>query len=100
MRCCEQYAYVPLSALLHDPYAPGIACSYVQARYGVPCDGAVCVADALLPGTTHVCLDDMDHFGPGWRLFPASDPYDPARLCLALTRLALERSASQLPEQC
>ena len=29
-------------------------------------DGCVCQADAVLPGSARVLLNDMDHFGPGW----------------------------------
>lgn len=88
-------AWGGLTSMLQGPVLLAPAIAYIRARYGRRSDGAVCVDDAILPGTVFVQLDDMDHFGPGWRLFPASDGYDPARLCLALTRLALERAAMQ-----
>ena len=62
---------------------------YVALRYGEWCDGCVCQADALLPGCPHVLLDDMDHFGPAWPSFPATDRYDPLRLWLVATCIAL-----------
>ena len=31
----------------------------------------------------------MDHFGPAWGSFPATDKYDPTRLWLACVSLAL-----------
>eukprot|EP00940_MAST-03C_sp_MAST-3C-sp2_P001475 g1475.t1 len=67
------------------------AIEYIKLRYEKACDGCVCVDDAILPGSLVVRLNNMDHFGPAYRSFPASDPYDPARLCLALTALALEK---------
>ena len=66
---------------------------YVKLRYEKECDGCICAEDAVLPGTMKVELSDMDHFGPAYRSFPASDPYDPARLCLSLTAVALEKGA-------
>eukprot|EP00939_MAST-03C_sp_MAST-3C-sp1_P004177 g4177.t1 len=65
------------------------AIEYIKLRYDKKCDGCVCTEDAVLPGSTAVFLSDMDHFGPAYRSFPASDPYDPCRLCLALTALVL-----------
>jgi hypothetical protein len=62
---------------------------FFALRYGEMSDGCVCKADAILPGCTRVILDDMDHFGPGWPSFPATDRYDPARLWLLATSLAL-----------
>ena len=62
---------------------------YVALRYGEVSDGCVCQTDALLPGTAHVLLNDMDHFGPAWSAFPATDSYDPARLWLVCVSLAL-----------
>ena len=53
---------------------------YVAVRYGEDCDGLVCQADAVLPHAARVVLDDMDHFGPAWPSFPATDRYDPPRL--------------------
>eukprot|EP00962_Isochrysis_galbana_P005702 scaffold1534_cov122-Isochrysis_galbana.AAC.2 len=62
---------------------------FFALRYGEWSDGCVCQADSILPGCTRVLLDDMDHFGPGWPSFPATDRYDPARLWLLATSLAL-----------
>ena len=31
----------------------------------------------------------MDHFGPAWKTFPATDRYDPTRLWLASAFIAL-----------
>jgi hypothetical protein len=62
---------------------------YVAVRYGEVCDGLVCQCDAILPHCPRVILDDMDHFGPAWPSFPATDRYDPTRLWLALTSMAL-----------
>jgi hypothetical protein len=61
----------------------------VALRYGEWCDGCVCQADAVLPGCPHILLDDMDHFGPAWHTFPATDRYDPLRLWLVATTIAL-----------
>ena len=36
----------------------------------------------------------MDHFGPAWPSFPATDRYDPARLWLACVSLALRHGAA------
>lgn len=55
------------------------------------CDGLVCQGDAILPSSLRVIIDDMDHFGPAWGSFPATDSYDPARLWLACISLALRR---------
>jgi hypothetical protein len=62
---------------------------YVALRYGEWCDGCVCQTDAVLPGTAHVLINDMDHFGPAWGQFPATDSYDPTRLWLTCVSLAL-----------
>lgn len=62
---------------------------FFALRYGEWSDGCVCQADSILPGCARVLLDDMDHFGPGWPSFPATDRYDPARLWLLATSLAL-----------
>jgi hypothetical protein len=58
-------------------------------RYGELSDGCVCQADAMLPGCPFVSIDDMDHFGPAWRSFPATDRYDPSRLWLCCVSMAL-----------
>ena len=58
-------------------------------RYGAVCDGLVCQADAILPHCVRVVIDDMDHFGPAWGSFPATDRYDPTRLWLSCISLAL-----------
>ena len=52
-------------------------------------DGCVCVHDALLPDCLWLQIDDMDHFGPAWRSFPATDRYDPTRLWLSCVSIAL-----------
>ena len=62
---------------------------YVAVRYGEVCDGLVCQGDAILPNCVRVLIDEMDHFGPAWGTFPATDRYDPARLWLSLVSLAL-----------
>ena len=62
---------------------------YVAVRYGAVCDGLVCQADAVLPHCVRVVIDDMDHFGPAWGSFPATDRYDPTRLWLSCISLAL-----------
>jgi len=62
---------------------------YVAVRYGEVCDGLVCRTDAVLPHSARVILADMDHFGPAWPSFPATDPYDPTRLWLVTISMAL-----------
>jgi len=62
---------------------------YVAVRYGEVCDGLVCQCDAVLPNCKRVIIDDMDHFGPAWGSFPATDRYDPTRLWLTCVSLAL-----------
>ena len=51
-------------------------------------------ADAILPYCPRVLLDDMDHFGPAWPSFPATDRYDPTRLWLTCVSLALRHGAT------
>jgi hypothetical protein len=58
-------------------------------RYGEDCDGLVCQGDAILPHCPRVVLEDMDHFGPAWPSFPATDRYDPTRLWLVCISMAL-----------
>ena len=59
-------------------------------------DGCVCVHDALLPDCLWLQIDDMDHFGPAWRSFPATDRYDPSWLWLCCVSMALcETAASE-----
>ena len=48
-----------------------------------------------LPGATRVIIDDMDHFGPAWSSFPATDRYDPARLWLSCVSLVLRGSGGK-----
>mmetsp|Transcript_10384 Transcript_10384/g.31943 ORF Transcript_10384/g.31943 Transcript_10384/m.31943 type:complete len:174 (+) Transcript_10384:1734-2255(+) len=67
---------------------------FFALRYGEWSDGCVCQADAILPGCPRILLNDMDHFGPGWPSFPATDRYDPARLWLLATSLALTTPSS------
>ena len=62
---------------------------YIALRYGEWSDGCVCQADAILAACPYVLVDDMDHFGPAWPSFPATDQYDPTRLWLVSTSLAL-----------
>ena len=62
---------------------------YVAVRYGEDCDGLVCQGDAILPHCPRVVLEDMDHFGPAWPSFPATDRYDPTRLWLVCISMAL-----------
>ena len=62
---------------------------YVAVRYGEVCDGLVCQGDAILPNCVRIIIDDMDHFGPAWGSFPATDRYDPTRLWLSCISLAL-----------
>jgi len=62
---------------------------FLALRYGEWCDGCVCQSDAILPSCARVLLDDLDHFGPAWASFPATDRYDPARMWLASLSLAL-----------
>lgn len=62
---------------------------FVALRYGEWSDGCVCQGDAILPGAPRVLLDDMDHFGPAWSSFPATDKYEPTRFWLCCIALAL-----------
>jgi len=62
---------------------------YAALRYGEPSDGCVCQVDATLPGCPFVHIDDMDHFGPAWKGFPATDGYDPTKVWLVCTSIAL-----------
>ena len=62
---------------------------YAAVRYGAACDGLVCQDDAILPRCRRVIIDNMDHFGPAWSSFPATDSYDPTRLWLTCVSLAL-----------
>jgi len=71
---------------------------YVAVRYGEYSDGCVCQADAILPHCPRVLLDDMDHFGPAWPSFPATDRYDPARLWLTCVSIALRNGGA--PYKC
>jgi triacylglycerol lipase len=76
---------------------------YVAVRYGEVCDGLVCQGDAVLPNSVRVMIDDMDHFGPAWGTFPATDRYDPARLWLSCVSLALrfgQPRGSHTPSVC
>ena len=66
---------------------------YITLRYGEVCDGLVCQGDAVLPNSARVVIDDMDHFGPAWGTFPATDRYDPTRLWLSCVSLALRFGA-------
>eukprot|EP00308_Calcidiscus_leptoporus_P024380 CAMPEP_0119374074 /NCGR_PEP_ID=MMETSP1334-20130426/28824_1 /TAXON_ID=127549 /ORGANISM="Calcidiscus leptoporus, Strain RCC1130" /LENGTH=602 /DNA_ID=CAMNT_0007392025 /DNA_START=72 /DNA_END=1880 /DNA_ORIENTATION=- len=66
---------------------------FLALRYGEWSDGCVCQSDAILPGCARVLLDDMDHFGPAWTAFPATDRYEPTRLWLVCTCLALNQEA-------
>ena len=61
----------------------------MNSGHGEVSDGLVCQVDAILPGAGRVIIDDMDHFGPAWGSFPATDRYDPARLWLSCISLAL-----------
>lgn len=63
---------------------------YVTLRYGEVCDGLVCTSDAILPHSRRIILEDMDHFGPAWPSFPATDRYDPTRLWLVCVSIALQ----------
>jgi hypothetical protein len=63
-------------------------------RYGEVCDGLVCQADAIIPHAARIVLDDMDHFGPAWPAFPATDHYDPARLWLVCISMTLTSASS------
>eukprot|EP00965_Chrysotila_dentata_P171245 5651144-Pleurochrysis_carterae.AAC.3 len=66
---------------------------FLALRYGEWSDGCVCQVDAVLPECARVFINDMDHFGPAWPSFPATDKYDPTRLWLVCTALALSESA-------
>lgn len=70
---------------------------YITLRYGEVCDGLVCQGDAVLPNSARVVIDDMDHFGPAWGTFPATDRYDPTRLWLSCVSLALRFGAPRSP---
>ncbi|KAK3286400.1 hypothetical protein CYMTET_6045 [Cymbomonas tetramitiformis] len=70
---------------------------YINLRYGELSDGLVCTQDQILPGALVVNLSNMDHFGPAWGSFPATDPYDPARLYLSLLAVALRRTSHAKP---
>ena len=86
----ERTLFGSLSIMGQGPILLKPIIEYIRLRYaGCPCDGLVCTDDAILPGTRVVRLNDMDHFGPAYRSFPASDPYDPARLCLTLVSMVL-----------
>ena len=65
---------------------------YIALRYGEWSDGCVCQADAILAACPYVLIDDMDHFGPAWPSFPATDQYDPTRLWLVSTSSPSPRS--------
>lgn len=70
---------------------------YINLRYGELSDGLVCTQDQILPGALVVNLSNMDHFGPAWGSFPATDPYDPARLYLSLLAVALRHTSHAKP---
>jgi len=57
---------------------------FVNVRYGVCSDGCVVLEDAVIPGSFVVFLEDMDHFGPVYKGFPATAAYDPAHVVLVL----------------
>jgi triacylglycerol lipase len=68
---------------------------YVAIRYGEMSDGLVCQGDAIIPNCVRVIIDDMDHCGPAWGSFPATDRYDPTRLWLACVSLTLRSGAAR-----
>jgi hypothetical protein len=70
--------------------------NYTALRYGEWSDGCVCQGDAKLPDCLHINIEDMDHFGPAWRSFPATDPHDPTRLWLACASIAMCEGEAQV----
>ena len=73
--------------------------NYTALRYGEWSDGCVCQADAKLPGCLHINLEDLDHFGPAWRSFPATDTYDPTRLWLVCASIAMCEGEAQVAHE-
>jgi hypothetical protein len=65
---------------------------YMVNRYKLPSDGLVPQADAEIPGSRVVLLDDMDHAESVMK-GPTSH-YDPGALTLSLVSLALQQPAS------
>jgi triacylglycerol lipase len=63
---------------------------YMKARYGFPSDGLVNPADAVIPGSHVVRLDDMDHAEPTLNGLPGFSHYYPKGVTLASVALALD----------
>ena len=63
---------------------------YMKARYGFPSDGLVNPADAVIPGSHVVRLNDMDHAEPTLHGVPGFSNYYPKDVTLASVALALD----------
>lgn len=96
---CEVPTLCLATCATHQPRAllsPVV--EYMRYRYGDAVgatDGCVALRDAMLPGAPVVWLHDMDHYGPAWNAFPATDRYDKTHVCLALISMALEIGMGQ-----
>jgi triacylglycerol lipase len=65
-------------------------CAYVHDRYGWANDGLVVAADAEIPGSRVVRLDDMDHAEAALTGLPGFANYFPGDLTETLVALALD----------
>ncbi|HEY8206717.1 MAG TPA: alpha/beta hydrolase [Myxococcaceae bacterium] len=68
---------------------------YMKARYGFPSDGLVNPADAVIPGSHVVRLNDMDHAESTVHGLPGFSHYYPKNVTLASVALALDAAREQ-----
>jgi triacylglycerol lipase len=69
--------------------------TYMKARYGFPSDGLVDPADAVIPGSHVVRLNDMDHAESTVHGLPGFSHYYPKNVTLASVALALDAAREQ-----
>ncbi|KAL0481540.1 phosphatidylcholine-sterol acyltransferase [Acrasis kona] len=65
------------------------AIHYVNMRYKERSDGLVTTKDAIIPGSSVVIADEMDHSVPAFQYYPNTSDYDPGDVFIALITVAL-----------